>query len=93
MVSFLVPAVLALAVSAASQAGTTSDKRPTVDPANVLNSRTGAEGRDAVCYKMRTYIFERNDDAAPKLVRETTCPPVRPHLNKSHARARMIPAK
>jgi hypothetical protein len=47
----------------------------------------------AVCFKMRSYIFERNDDAAPKLVRETTCSSVRPRLNRSKMpKARIVPA-
>jgi hypothetical protein len=50
--------------------------------------------RSEVCYKIRAYIFERQDDAAPKFVRETTCPPARPRLNRSEMpKARPIPAE
>ena len=30
---------------------------------------------DNICYKIRTYVFELNDDRAPKFLRETTCGP------------------
>lgn len=90
---FLVPALLA--AGAASQSPQVPETQPfiihpestTVSAKDLLGRRSG------VCYKIRAYIFERRDNAAPKLVRETTCPPVRPHLDRSEApKARAIPA-
>lgn len=34
-----------------------------------------------VCYKIRAYIFKRDDDQAPVLVRSTTCGPRAPHVH------------
>ena len=31
-----------------------------------------------VCYKIRAYIFKRDDDRAPEFVRSTTCGPGKP---------------
>jgi len=33
---------------------------------------------DTTCYKIRAYVFELNDDRAPKFLRETTCGPSKP---------------
>ncbi len=54
-----------------------------------LDSRTGND----VCFKLRVYLFERNDAASPTLVRETTCTTARPYLHKTKApKARLVPA-
>ena len=90
---FLAPALVVL--SSVSSTPNTSQPQPAATPSQVSDfaSLSGSSERDNVCYKMRTYIFERNDGDAPKLVRETTCSPVRPKLNRSRMpRARMIPA-
>ncbi len=85
---FLAPALLALASYAGSPASSPA--------ASFVPEQTGVtttQPRSAVCYKMRTYIFERHDDAAPKLIRETTCSPVRPILKRSQMpKARIVPA-
>ncbi|WP_041855875.1 hypothetical protein [Candidatus Korobacter versatilis] len=57
------------------------------------NLSADSQSGNDVCFKMRVYLFERNDDAAPTLVRETTCTTVRPFLHKTKApKARLIPA-
>ncbi len=90
---FLAPALVVLA--SASPAPIASQPQPAASPTQVsdFTLRSGSAERDSICYKMRTYIFERNDGDAPRLVRETTCPPVKPKLNHSRLpKARIIPA-
>ncbi len=89
---FLAPAFLSLAAASAGQPENTQTKM-LPDQAGTFSVQHDQGPRDQVCYKMRTYIFARNDGAAPKLVRETTCPPARPRLNRSNVpQARAIPA-
>ncbi len=88
MISLFLPlAFLALASSSSPQT-------PAITRQASLEFTTGAaDSGPAVCYKMRSYIFARNDDAAPKLVRETTCSTARPRLNRSKSpKARIVPA-
>jgi len=48
---------------------------------------------DDVCYKIRAYIFKRDDDHAPQFVRSTTCGPRRPHTkNIAGPKAKLVPA-
>ena len=48
---------------------------------------------DDVCYKIRAYIFKRDDDRAPEFVRSTTCGPRRPHTkNVGGPKAKIVPA-
>ena len=48
---------------------------------------------DDVCYKIRAYIFKRDDDHAPEFVRSTTCGPRRPHeKNAAWPKAKLVPA-
>jgi len=48
---------------------------------------------DDVCYKIRAYIFKRDDDHAPEFVRSTTCGPRRPHTkNVDGPKAKLVPA-
>lgn len=55
---------------------------------------TPAETPDDVCYKIRAYIFKRDDDHAPELVGSTTCGP-RKAQEKDAAwpKAKLVPAK
>ena len=47
-----------------------------------------------ICYKIRAYIFKRDDDHAPEMVRSTTCGPRIPHQkNVSVPKAKLVPAK
>ena len=47
-----------------------------------------------ICYKIRAYIFKRDDDHAPEMVRSTTCGPRIPHQkNIGGSPARLVPAK
>ena len=90
---FLAPALVVLA--SVSSAPVASQPQPAGTPIQVsdFTFQNGSAERDNICYKMRTYIFERNDGDAPKLVRETTCSPIKPKLNHSRLpKARMIPA-
>jgi hypothetical protein len=46
-----------------------------------------------VCYKIRAYIFKRDDDHAPEMVRSTTCGPRIPHQkNIDGPNAKLVPA-
>ncbi len=46
-----------------------------------------------VCYKIRAYIFKRDDDHAPVFVRSTTCGPGKPEAQDAvWPQARMVPA-
>ncbi len=46
-----------------------------------------------ICYKIRAYIFKRDDDHAPQLLRSTTCGPAQPRAkNIVWPKARMVPA-
>lgn len=48
---------------------------------------------DDICYKIRAYIFKRDDDHAPEFVRSTTCGPRRPHeKNAAWPKAKLVPA-
>jgi hypothetical protein len=48
---------------------------------------------DDVCYKIRAYIFKRDDDHAPEFVRSTTCGPRAPHeKNAAWPKAKLVPA-
>jgi hypothetical protein len=54
-------------------------------------ARAGAN--PGICYKIRAYIFRRDDDHAPQLLRSTTCGPGQPHAkNIVWPKARMVPA-
>jgi hypothetical protein len=47
-----------------------------------------------ICYKIRAYIFKRDDDHAPELVGSTTCGPRQPHAkNALWPEAKLVPAK
>ncbi|MGB9253751.1 MAG: hypothetical protein WCC25_02845 [Candidatus Korobacteraceae bacterium] len=46
-----------------------------------------------ICYKIRAYIFKRDDDHAPEMVRSTTCGPRIPHQkNVTGPKAKLVPA-
>ncbi len=48
---------------------------------------------DGICYKIRAYIFKRDDDHAPQYVRSTTCGPRQPRAkNATWPKARLVPA-
>jgi hypothetical protein len=53
----------------------------------------GAVLPNDICYKIRAYIFKRDDDHAPEMVRSTTCGPRTPHQkNITGAPAKLVPA-
>ncbi len=48
---------------------------------------------DDICYKIRAYIFKRDDDHAPEFVRSTTCGPRKPHTKSiDEPTFRLVPA-
>lgn len=48
---------------------------------------------EGICYKIRAYIFKRDDDHAPQFVRSTTCGPRQPQAKDAvWPKARMVPA-
>ena len=52
-----------------------------------------AADNDGVCYKIRAYIFKRDDDHAPQFVRSTTCGPRQPSAkDAAWPKARIVPA-
>jgi hypothetical protein len=58
-------------------------QREALVPSDPLGTRAQggpqAPGADDICYRIRAYIFQRDDDHAPKLVGSTTCGPLQPH--------------
>ncbi len=49
---------------------------------------------DDVCYKIRAYIFKRDDDHAPELVGSTTCGPRKAQAKDAvWPKAKLVPAK
>jgi hypothetical protein len=42
-------------------------------------------GGDDICYRIRAYIFKRDDDHAPKFVGSTTCGPRQPRARSAVA--------
>ena len=58
-----------------------------------LNDIALATDNDGICYKIRAYIFKRDDDHAPEFVRSTTCGPRQPRAkNAAWPKARLVPA-
>ena len=52
-----------------------------------------APPNEGICYKIRAYIFKRDDDHAPEFVRSTTCGPGQPRAKDAvWPKARMVPA-
>lgn len=66
-----------------------------IDPEVNLDVTSGVpeNSADNICYKIRAFIFERDDDHAPKLVRETTCVRARPRTKSVEGFVpRLVPA-
>jgi hypothetical protein len=52
-----------------------------------------AGANEEICYKIRAYIFRRDDDHAPQFVRSTTCGPRQPHAKDAvWPKGRLVPA-
>ncbi|MGZ4813566.1 MAG: hypothetical protein ACXVZI_12420 [Terriglobales bacterium] len=52
-----------------------------------------AGANQGICYKIRAYIFRRDDDHAPQFVRSTTCGPGQPRAKDAvWPKARLVPA-
>jgi hypothetical protein len=57
------------------------------------DSKDFAGEPDGICYKIRAYIFKRDDDHAPELKGSTTCGPRQPRAkNVVWPKARLVPA-
>ena len=55
--------------------------------------REFANRSDDICYKIRAYIFKRDDDHAPELTGSTTCGPRQPRAKEVvWPKARLVPA-
>ena len=66
------------------------------DPQNFAPEQKAnfAAESDAICYKIRAYIFKLDDDHPPELVGSTTCGPRQPHAkNVDWPKARLMPAE
>ncbi|MFZ0311558.1 MAG: hypothetical protein WAL85_02510 [Candidatus Korobacteraceae bacterium] len=62
---------------------------PTDTPDDIVLSPS-----DDVCYKIRAYIFRRDDDHAPELVGSTTCGPRKAQVkDAAWPKAKLVPAK
>ena len=49
---------------------------------------------DGICYKIRAFIFKRDDDHAPELEGTTTCGPRQPRTKEvAWPKARLVPAE
>jgi hypothetical protein len=56
-------------------------------------NRDFAGESDGICYKIRAYIFKRDDDHAPELAGSTTCGPRQPRAKEVvWPKARLAPA-
>ncbi len=105
--SLLVLSVLWLA--GAAIAGTRSGDAQAGSPVPVADSAVSGSQQDAqnlqerqsfevsqsddVCYRIRAYIFKRDDDHAPEFVRSTTCGPRKPHTkDATWPDAKLVPA-
>ena len=54
-------------------------------------ARAGAD--EGICYKIRAYIFKRDDDHAPQFVRSTTCGPGQPRAKDAvWPKVQIVPA-
>lgn len=57
------------------------------------NDIARASAGEGICYKIRAYIFRRDDDHAPQFVRSTTCGPGQPRTKDAvWPKARIVPA-
>jgi hypothetical protein len=56
-------------------------------------THTAKAPSDDVCYKIRAYIFKRDDDHAPEYVGTTTCGPGSPHAKSVvEPKVKLVPA-
>src|SRR5262249_24126928 len=68
-----------------------------LQPSELQPSQLAAVDQNAVspsedvCYKIRAYIFRRDDDHVPQFVRSTTCGPRKPHTkDAAWPKARLV---
>ncbi|HKD84096.1 MAG TPA: hypothetical protein VKB58_05065 [Terriglobales bacterium] len=103
LILILVSGLTAIAQSKPSQSApmiATAEPLPPLNQAGAWQAQpAGQQGdlvlspSDDVCYRIRAYIFKRDDDHAPEFVRSTTCGPRRPHeKNAAWPKAKLVPA-
>jgi hypothetical protein len=84
--------MIATAESLSSLSGTDTTQSFQLTPAEPRPDDVLAPSDD-ICYRIRAYIFKRDDDHAPEFVRSTTCGPRRPHeKNAVWPKAKLVPA-
>lgn len=99
-----VPAVASNSADASRESTSSTSDQASVPTADVTQSFEVSAPRgaqddivapaDDVCYRIRAYIFKRDDDHAPEFVRSTTCGPRRPHTKGiAWPKAKLVPAK
>jgi len=75
-----------------SQMAAASGQLPLVATESRNDIALGA-ANEGICYRIRAYIFKRDDDHAPQLVRSTTCGPGQPRAkDAAWPKARLVPA-
>jgi hypothetical protein len=75
--------------------GPRSQMTSAIEPSLVTTESPNGLAADnaGICYKIRAYIFKRDDDHAPKYVGSTTCGPAQPRAKDAvWPKARMVPA-
>jgi hypothetical protein len=73
--------------------GTTPARSFQLSPSKPTEDSAQTPSAD-ICYKIRAYIFKRDDDHAPEFVRSTTCGPIKPQAkNAIWPKARVVPAE
>lgn len=67
------------------QANISTDTQAATDPVEGSSSYDQLQVRPNadICYKIRAYIFKRDDDHAPRMVGSTTCPSQRPRTRST----------
>ncbi len=101
LLSSLLAAPLAATDTAQSASLSTQIQTDTL-PAQILGAQqllipdqttNFAAEADGICYKIRAYIFKRDDDHAPELTGSTTCGPSQPHAKSVVVpKPRLVPA-
>jgi hypothetical protein len=89
-------ATLDKSLPASNLADMTSQMAGTVQFSATMQPRNDialAADNDGICYKIRAYIFKRDDDHAPEFVKSTTCGPRQPRAKDAvWPKARIVPA-
>jgi hypothetical protein len=88
------PMVAANFAAPGAQPGMTDEQQLPMAVAETPNGFNLGAGDEGICYKIRAYIFKRDDDHAPQFVKSTTCGPRQAHAkNALWPKAGIVPAK